>query len=118
MDWSILINVCKSNILVSEPSKLSTLDGPVCADLENMQTMGFILALQMLANGVEISNGALWRLRYELVLHLGFENAKMLESDDGKLKIEFGVSGFNVMNSNHQVLLLTLLRSMKRAFDK
>ena len=127
IDWNILLTGCRFQLSATSSSTSDKRDradeipvnpDKLNADKENYRMLSFTLALQMLANGVEISRIYLADLERELALSLGFQlkGEKLSADKDYALIISGGE--FNPAKESQKTLALLLFRNLKRIFDK
>ncbi|CAG8481558.1 14612_t:CDS:10 [Funneliformis caledonium] len=91
--------------------------GQRVAELQNLKVIMLTLALQMLANGIEMTQDQINRLKYLVLIHLGFKNAK-LEFVNGKLDIT-SIGDFEYIPDDftQNMMMISCLGNLKRVLD-
>ena len=74
------------------------------------------LALQMLANGIEITQDQIVKLKYLVLIHLGFKNSN-LELVNGKLNISIGNFEYIPDDFTQNMIMISCLGNLKRVLD-
>jgi len=74
------------------------------------------LALQMLANGIEMTQDQINKLKYLVSIRLGFKNSK-LESVNGKLNVSIGDFEYIPDDFTQNMMMTSCLGNLKRVLD-
>src|ERR1043166_8240581 len=74
------------------------------------------LALQMLANGIEITHNQTIRLKYLVLIHLGFKNSS-LELVNSKLNVSIGDFEYIPDDFTQNMMMISCLGNLKRVLD-
>ncbi|CAI2172830.1 1114_t:CDS:10 [Funneliformis geosporum] len=91
--------------------------GQRVAELQNLKVIMLTLALQMLANGIEMTQEQITTLKYLVVTHLGFKNVKY-EFVNGKLNLT-SIGDFEYIPDDftQNMMMISCLGNLKRVLD-
>ncbi|RIA95682.1 hypothetical protein C1645_872613 [Glomus cerebriforme] len=90
--------------------------GQRVAESQNLKVIMLTLVLQMLANGIEITQDQIIRLKYFVLIHLGFKKSK-LETVNGKSNVLIGDFEYIPDDFAQNMIMISCLGNLKRVLD-
>ncbi|CAG8570339.1 6834_t:CDS:10 [Dentiscutata erythropus] len=90
--------------------------GQRAAEEQNLRIVMLTLALQMLANGIEMTHDQITTLNYLIVSSLGFKNC-ILDTVDGVLSVHHGEFEYMPENFSQNMKMVSILGNLKRVLD-
>ncbi|POG81839.1 hypothetical protein GLOIN_2v1502982 [Rhizophagus irregularis DAOM 181602=DAOM 197198] len=90
--------------------------GQRVAESQNLRVIVLTLALQMLANGIEVTQDQIIKLKHLVLIHLGFKNSK-LEMVNGKSNVSIGDFEYIPDDFAQNMIITSCLGNLKRVLD-
>ncbi|RIB13957.1 hypothetical protein C2G38_2097116 [Gigaspora rosea] len=90
--------------------------GQRAAEEQNLRIVMLTLALQMLANGIEMTYDQITKLNYLIVSNLGFKNCR-LDTVDGVLMVHLGEFEYTPEDFSQNMKMVSILGNLKRVLD-
>ncbi|CAG8469547.1 17843_t:CDS:10, partial [Acaulospora morrowiae] len=90
--------------------------GQRAAEEQNLKVIMLTLALQMLANGIDIKQDHLFIMKYLVVKNLGFADCK-LELINGSNNLSYGELKYSPEDFTQNMMMVSCLGNLKRVLD-
>ncbi|RGB35396.1 hypothetical protein C1646_623756 [Rhizophagus diaphanus] len=122
IEWNTLLDALTQNDENEQVSTSDILDGgnstpgQRVAESQNLRVIVLTLALQMLANGIEVTQDQIIKLKHLVLIHLGFKNSK-LEIVNGKSNVSIGDFEYIPDDFAQNMIITSCLGNLKRVLD-
>ncbi|EXX76329.1 hypothetical protein RirG_034110 [Rhizophagus irregularis DAOM 197198w] len=122
IEWNTLLDALTQNDENEQVSTSDILDGgnstpgQRVAESQNLRVIVLTLALQMLANGIEVTQDQIIKLKHLVLIHLGFKNSK-LEMVNGKSNVSIGDFEYIPDDFAQNMIITSCLGNLKRVLD-